>query len=222
MKPRARRTRLSAEQRRELIELAAAETFAQGGYRGASMNEIARRAGVSVPVLYDHFSSKHDLHRRLLERHFAELRELWSERMAGEEPASERIVRAFDAWFEYVQTHPYAGRMLFTDTSGDPEVQAIHRDVAARSRDAILPVLMKELKGAPIAGALGSDMVDMLWEAIRGVLQSLACWWYEHPDVPREKVVAVAVSTIWVGLERCLAGEAWHLSPSSPQQRFEK
>lgn len=209
IKPSGRRTRLSAEQRRELIERAAAETFAESGYRGASMDEIARRAGVSVPVLYDHFGSKQELHRRLLERHFAELRELWRERMAGEEPAGKRVERAFDAWFEYVQTHPYAGRMLFADTSGDPDVQAIHREVAARSREAVLPVLVSELEGVEITGGLDADMVDMLWETIRGVLQSLACWWYDHRHVPREKVLAVAMNTLWVGLEHCLKGEAW-------------
>ena len=55
------RQRLSAEARRELIEQAAGEVFADRGYHGASIDEIARRSGVSPPVVYDHFESKQDL-----------------------------------------------------------------------------------------------------------------------------------------------------------------
>ena len=51
-----------------MIERAATQVFAERGYQGAGMDEIARRSGVTPPVLYDHFDSKLDLHRRLLER----------------------------------------------------------------------------------------------------------------------------------------------------------
>jgi hypothetical protein len=52
----------------------------------------------------------------------------------------------------------------------------------------------------------------MVWQVLRGVLQGLAMWWSEHPGVPREEVVAVAVNTLWVGLERVQQGEAWRPS----------
>jgi len=97
------RKRLSAQARRELIEEAASELFAQRGYAGTSIDEIARRAGVTAPVVYDHFASKLDLHRRLLERHYAELRALWREQLAGDDPPTQRIPRAIDAWFTYVE-----------------------------------------------------------------------------------------------------------------------
>ena len=56
---------MSAASRREVIEQAATEVFAERGYLGASIDEIARRSGVSAPVVYDHFDSKIDLYRRL-------------------------------------------------------------------------------------------------------------------------------------------------------------
>ena len=62
------RRRLSAAARRELIERAATEVFAERGYAGASIDEIARRSGVTPPVVYDHFASKLALFTRLLER----------------------------------------------------------------------------------------------------------------------------------------------------------
>ena len=60
-----------------MIELAALEVFGERGYHGASIDEICRRSGVTPPVLYDHFASKQELYERLLERHYAELREIW-------------------------------------------------------------------------------------------------------------------------------------------------
>jgi AcrR family transcriptional regulator len=112
-----KRTRLSAAARRELIERAATEVFAERGYHDASTEEIARRSGVSVPVLYDHFPSKQDLHRRLLEKHYADLRAVWRH-LAGDDPPEQRLARTLNAWFSYVQTHPYAWRMLFRDSTG--------------------------------------------------------------------------------------------------------
>src|SRR5213080_2495147 len=111
---------MAAAERRELIEAAATELFSERGYYATSIDEIARRSGISQPVLYDHFESKQDLYRRLLERHFAELRLVWRENLPGEDPAEQRIARAIDAWFGYIQVHPFAGRMLFRDTTGDP------------------------------------------------------------------------------------------------------
>jgi AcrR family transcriptional regulator len=203
------RKRLSAEARREVIESAATEVFAERGYQGASIDEIARRSGVSPPIVYDHFDSKLDLHRRLLERHFADLRRIWREHFPGDDPPEERMARAVEAWFTYVQTHPYAWRMLFRETTGDPEVQAIHRQVADQSRAALLPLLASETGAEHIAGSAEEEALDMAWEVLRGVLQGLALWWYEHQHVPREQVVTTAMNALWVGFERVRAGETW-------------
>jgi AcrR family transcriptional regulator len=203
------RRRLTAQARREVIEQAATEVFAERGYGAASMDEIARCSGVSVPVLYDHFPSKLELHRRLLERHFAELREIWQQGDLEGSGLEQRLPRALDAWFGYVQAHPYAWRMLFRDSSGDPEVQRIHAEVSAQSRAALLPLLARQPGAETIAGAREHEAVDMVWEILRGVLQGLALWWYEHQHVPREQVVATAMNALWIGFERALNGESW-------------
>jgi len=203
------RRRLTAPERRELIERAASEVFSERGYRAATIDEIARRSGVSAPVVYDHFASKLDLHRRLLERHYGELRRVWRDNLAGDEPGGVRIARAFDAWFHYLQAHPYAWRMLFSDTTGDPDIEAFHRGVAADSRDAIIHLLAREPGAATIAGAGGAIAMEMLWELVRCALQGLALWWYDHRDVLREEVVATAMNALWVGFERAGRGERW-------------
>ena len=205
---RSGRKRLSAAARRGVIAAAAAEVFAERDYNGASIEEIARRSGVTPPVVYDHFDSKQDLFRALLESHFAELRQVWGEHIPGEGPPGERIAGAIDAWFAYVRAHPFAGRLLFRETSGDPAVAAIHAEVAAASRAALLPLTASEPGVGDLVGD-GGEATEMVWEVFRGALQALAMWWHEHPEVPRERVVAVAMNALWVGFERSGRGETW-------------
>lgn len=204
----ATRKRLTAEARREVIARAATEVFAEHGYRGASVEEIARRSGVSVPVVYDHFASKRTLYEHLLKQHYSELRTIWFMHAGSGDTLESWLSRAVDDWFGHVHSHRFAGRMLFRDTTGDPGIAAMHRQIQASSRGALLSLL--ELA----SGSAGSDFddaldVELAWETMRAVLQGLALWWYEHPDVPRERIVTTAMNSLWLGLERYLGGEKW-------------
>lgn len=199
---------MTAAARRQVIVDAAAVLFSERGYRGASIEAIARGSGVTPPVVYEHFESKRELYRELLERHFAELREVWREHFAGEGPAAERVARSFDAWFAYVEVHPFAGRVLFR-YSTDPEIEEVHAEVAARSREAILPLFAAEPGSENVAGSVDGEGIEMAWVVLRGVLQGLAVWWSEHPEVPRERVVKTAMNSLWIGFERAQAGEVW-------------
>ncbi len=49
----------------------------------------------------------------------------------------------------------------------------------------------------------------MVWVVLRGILQGLASWWVENPEVPRERVVATAMNALWLGFERAGGGETW-------------
>ncbi len=203
------RKRLSAAKRRETIEDAATGLFAERGYQGASVDEIARRSGVTPPVVYDHFASKQDLYRCLLERHFAELRQVWRTHFVGGDPPGQRVARSFDAWFAYIEAHPFAGRMLFRDTTGDAKIEAMHQEVAASSRAAIMALFASDPGAEKVIGPEAEEGLEMAWTVMRGVLQGLAMWWYEHPKVPRERVVTTAMNALWIGWERAQAGEAW-------------
>jgi AcrR family transcriptional regulator len=208
--PTAKRKRLSATERREVIELAATEVFAEHGYARASIDAIAKRSGVSPPVVYDHFESKKALHRRLLERHYAEMRSVWAVNLAGDDPIDVRMPRAFDAWFGYIETHPYAARMLFSDTTGDLEIKAFHREVQVASRALGIHFLAREPGAEALAGSVDDPVaMEMAWEVFRASLQGLAIWWQDNPEVPRAKLVEVAMNALWVGFDRARAGETW-------------
>jgi AcrR family transcriptional regulator len=207
-RPTARK-RLTAAARREVIELAAMEVFAERGYHGAAMDDIARRSGVTPPVVYDHFESKLALHRRLLERTRDELLAMWRENLGGGGTLEQQIARAFDAWSRYVEAHPYAPRVFFRETTGIPEVRAVHAEIAAEANTALAEILgglpgsaHLQPAGAPLAFAMAS-------EVIRGGLTELAIWWSDHPEVSREQIVETAMNTVWIGFERVSAGETW-------------
>lgn len=206
---RLSKVRLTAAARREVIERAATEVFAAHGYARASMEEIARRSDVSAPVLYDHFASKLELHGRLIERHLGEMREVWGEHLARAGSPEHRIHKAVDAWFGYVESHPFAWRMVFADTSGEPDVQAMHREIQAQSRRALIP-LLAEIEGAEaVAGAPDEESLEMAVELLRSAIAGLALWWYDHRDIPRERVVAAVMNALWLGFERTGRGERW-------------
>jgi AcrR family transcriptional regulator len=197
---------MTAVARREVIERVATEVFAERGYQGASIDEIARRSGVSAPVVYDHFASKQDLYERLLVRTRDELLEMWREQLFSDEPAAVRIPRAFEAWAEYVETHPYASRMYFREATGVPEVQAFQRDLHAQARAALGAILAREPGAERLAGSGDAEALEMAAELIRSGMTGLAIWWTEHPHVPRERIVATAVNVLWVGFERTRRG----------------
>jgi AcrR family transcriptional regulator len=195
---------MTAAERREVIERVATEVFAERGYQGASIDEIARRSGVSAPVVYDHFASKQDLFQRLLVRTREELLAMWREQLFTDEPAAVRIPRAFAAWAEYVETHPYASRMYFREATGVPEVQAFHAELHAQARAALGAILAREPGAGGVAGSDDPEALEMAAEVIRSGLTGLAIWWTDHPHVRREQIVATAVNVLWVGFAQAV------------------
>lgn len=199
---KGKRARLTAHERRDLIERAGTATFAERGYRGATIGEIAKRAGVSAPVVYDHFSSKLDLYRRLLERTRNELLEMWGATLFGEDPLEERIPRSLDAWARYVESNREGTRMLFRQATGDPEAEAVHAEIAAQTRVALGVVISREPNAVVLAGGHSQEGFEMVGEVLRAGLTGLALWWHDHPHVSRERIVEVAVNVLWTGFDR--------------------
>jgi AcrR family transcriptional regulator len=193
---------MPAAARRELIEQAAMSVFAERGYLGASIDEISRRAGVSAPVVYDHFESKLDLYRRLLERTRNELLEVWREHLFVESAAEERIPRALEAWATYVESHRVQTRMYFREAAGDPAAEAAQQEIHAQGRVALGVVLAREPGAAGYAGGADQQTIEMAGEVLRAGLAGLALWWHDHPHVPRDRIVRTAYNVLWVGFER--------------------
>jgi AcrR family transcriptional regulator len=192
---KAGRRRLKKSQRREVIEKAASALFAEHGYAGTRLEDIAAAAGVTKQLLYQHFPSKKALHMALLAKHRDELLAGLAEDMATPGRLTERLPRVLDRWFAYVEEHPFALAMLFRDTTGDPEVQAFYRELQASARRANMTLIRAEAElDVP------EDQLEPLAEFARSATTGLALWWADHPEVPRSTVVAVAADALVRGL----------------------
>ena len=203
------RRRLTADARRERILEAATLVFAEQGYERASFGAIAKLAGISRPVIYDHFASKEELHLLLLERERDRILEHVKVELAGSEDPAERVARALDAFFAYVETHPYAWRMLFREAAGEPEVVEAQRRIQTEAHLAVATKLARE-RGSRILAGRGRELrLEMLAAVWGSATNGLARWWYERRDVPRREVVAASMDALWVGLERLRGDERW-------------
>jgi AcrR family transcriptional regulator len=182
------RKRLTREERREVIERAATEVFAERGFDGAGMDLIASRSGVSVPVVYDHFASKDDLYRRLLERQRDDLVAFWAQRLPlpGGRDRFDALEALVDAYYAYVEAHPFAYRMYFRDTT--------HRDIQQQG-NVMLATLLKTVPGFEDAD---EATLQMSTEVLRTGLIGLALWWQEHPEVKRDQVVQAAMRALTI------------------------
>jgi AcrR family transcriptional regulator len=196
--------RLRAPARRARIAEAALEAFASRGYDAISVGEIAIAAGVTRTVLYDHFPSKKALFLWLLERESSQLLDHVAARILAEGPRAERMRRAIDAFLSFVETHPLAWRLLSREGAGDEEIAATQDRLRARNTEALRRLLAADLRAAGIEP--GSERAEILVELAASAVEGIARWAHDHPDVPREELVEVAMELHWGGLAR-LVGE---------------
>jgi AcrR family transcriptional regulator len=204
------RRRLTAEERRSAILDAALTAFSQKGYHATSLDDIAREAGVSKALIYEHFASKQELHGDLIARNAREL----TQRVAGAlssvevESTAARLATGLEAFFAFVEERRDAWRMLFRDAA-DPESSAV-LDRMVEQVTAEVTVLISQDPGARELTRVGHDRtLRLLAEMLVGGAQSMANWWTDHPEAPRSHLVEIAMDFAWLGLERLSRGERW-------------
>ncbi|HYI36666.1 MAG TPA: helix-turn-helix domain-containing protein [Thermoleophilaceae bacterium] len=191
--------RMRAPARRAEVLGAAVECFARSGYRATSMGEIAARADVARPVLYDHFPSKKALFLEVLEEQSAAFLADAASRISGEGDARERMRQTVAAVFAFAHERPDSWRLLFGNTAhGDPEIDAAAAAAHRNRVVAVAALLAEDARNAGIdpAGPRAEAMVEMLIAALRGGAE----WGLARPGVAREDLVEAALDLLWTGL----------------------
>ncbi len=183
----------------QLLDLAD-RLFAERGFAGASMDELARRAGVSKPVIYDHFGSKEQLFAACVRR----TGELLADRVAkavGEESDPYLQLRAGSiVYFRFVQERIQAWIVLFDDEEArDALITAEASRIRHRQADLMIR-LMAESSGL-VPGSAARARLEATALAIAGAYESLSVWWYRHPEVSPEELADWLLDLIWPGLE---------------------
>src|ERR1700747_653674 len=121
---RPRSSRLPRHEGRGALLDAALEVFVSQGYHAAAMDEIADRAGVSKPVLYQHFPGKLELYLALLDESVGTLMETVRDALSSNADPKQRGAATFGSYFEYVGGQGQAYRLIFeSDLSNEPAVR---------------------------------------------------------------------------------------------------
>lgn len=138
--------RLPAAERREQILDVAVHVFARHGFHGTSMNDVAEAAGVTKPVLYQHFDSKQDLYLALLNDIGQRMMDTITGAAAGVEGGRERTATGFHAYFRWVAEDMDAFLVLFgSRASRDEESVQTIRKITADAATAIAPLISADI-----------------------------------------------------------------------------
>lgn len=189
------RSRLPRDERRAQLLAAALEVFTSSGYHAASMDEIADRASVSKPVLYQHFPSKLDLYLAVLDMHIDSLVFAIQKAIASTKENKNRVKATIEAYFGFIEGEGEAFRLLFeSDMSIEPQVHERLNRMTYECALAVSAVIS-------IDTGLPKEESMMLAIGLIGCAQITARHWLEK-DVKMNRAQASALVTnlLWRGI----------------------
>ena len=186
------RSRMSAADRRRQVLDVGLEVFARHGYHETSMSALAAEAGVTKPVLYQHFASKHDLFEELLSETGDRLMRA-IEASEVEDTPRRRVEAGFRSFFSFFEEQPAAFALLYgTSLAVDPDFR---RD-ARRVRDTFAEYLAGLIQTVDHESALA------MAAGINGLSEGMIRhWMHEEDPRPAEEMAALAARLAWGGLK---------------------
>jgi AcrR family transcriptional regulator len=192
---RPRANRMPRKARKAQLQESALDVFVANGYHAAVMDDIAERAGVTKPVLYQHFPSKLHLYLALLDSACDQVIEAVRAALAGTEDNKERVAATTEAFYRYVADAGGAFRLVFeSDLTSEPAVRERLDRVTVACADAIAEVIADDTGFAPEASRL-------LAVALVGMSQVSARFWLgSEGELPQEQAIDLISSLAWRGI----------------------
>lgn len=187
--------RLPRDERRAQLLVAALEVFTAAGYHSAAMDEIADRANVSKPVLYQHFPSKLDLYLAVLDLHIDSLVFAIQKAIASNRENSSRVAATVEAYFGFIDAEGEAFRLLFeSDMNLEPQVRERLNRMTYDCAAAVSAVIS-------IDTGLGKEESMMLAVGIIGTVQTTARHWLDRDGkIDRQRATELVMNLIWRGI----------------------
>jgi AcrR family transcriptional regulator len=192
---RPRGTRLPRMARRRQLLGAAQEVFVAQGYHAAAMDEIAERAGVSKPVLYQHFPGKLELYLALLDEHAESLVTTVRDALASTTDNKTRVQASMAAFFDFVSGDGEAYRLVFeSDLRNVAQVRARVERANQKCAEMIAKVIQEDTQ-APVDEAylLGMGLVGMAEVSAR-------YWLSQQKAISKETAENVIARLAWRGI----------------------
>ena len=201
------RVRMSGQQRREQLLDVGRHLFAEKGFEAVSVEEIAAKADVSKPVVYEHFGGKEGLYAVVVDREMAYLLDSMIKALGDhEEDVSARVLleRAGLALFDYIEQYPDGFRILVRDTPAarDPDAGGVGFtgtfatvivDVAAKVTD----LLEDQFR----AHKLNPKWAPLYAQMLVGMVAQTGQWWLDVRKPKKDEVVSHLVNLAWNGLQ---------------------
>lgn len=190
-----RSARLPRDARRLQLLDAASEVFVSRGYHAAGMDEIAECAGVSKPVLYQHFPGKLELYLAVLQSYVDILISGVRQALRSTTDNRQRVRAAVQAFFDFVDNDSQGFRLVFeSDLMGEPEVQRRVEQATEACVDAVFDLVSHD-------SGLDPYRARMLAVGLVGTSQYTARYWLEAArPIPKEEAVDTTVVLAWGGL----------------------
>lgn len=187
--------RLPRDERRAQLLVAALEVFTAAGYHSAAMDEIADRANVSKPVLYQHFPSKLELYLAVLDLHIDSLVFAIQKAIASNRENSSRVAATVEAYFGFIDSEGEAFRLLFeSDMNLEPQVRERLNRMTYDCAAAVSAVIS-------IDTGLGKEESMMLAVGIIGTVQTTARHWLDRDGkIDRRRANELVMNLIWRGI----------------------
>ena len=176
---------------RQIVELAE-QLFSERGYQGSSMDELARRAGVTKPVVYELFGSKDGLFRACLERSAERLAALVAAAVRAESEPEARVRAGGLAFLRFAADNRVAWELMMEGRFSDAAIEVRRRQAA------LVHELLLE-KAPPDADP---RELELAAHAVNSAYEGVAHWMWEHPDVPIERLADWTVELLLPGLRR--------------------
>jgi len=192
-KPRT--TRLPRMVRRRQLLTAAQEVFVENGYHAAAMDDIAERAGVSKPVLYQHFPGKLELYLALLDMHVEDMIGRMRAALSSTTENKQRVRNTFRAYFDFVSSQGEAFRLVFE--SDLRHVAPVRERVERALQDCaeMIAQVIQEDTG------VSRDEAHLLGVGLVGMAEVSARYWIStQGKIPKDSAEQLMARLAWRGI----------------------
>jgi AcrR family transcriptional regulator len=190
-----RGARLPRKERRAQLLESALEVFVAQGFHAAAMDDIAERAGVSKPVLYQHFPGKLDLYLALLDSSCDAIIDNCRAALDATQDNKQRVAAAMEAFYTYIAGHDGAFRLVFeSDLTNEPAVRAAIDRVTNDCASMIADVIHDDT-------GLPDEASRLLAVSLVGMAQVSARFWVtDAAGITQDDAVALVSGLAWRGI----------------------
>ncbi|WP_202616301.1 MULTISPECIES: TetR/AcrR family transcriptional regulator [unclassified Actinomyces] len=195
----SKRTRMSASERREQLITVARSLFAKKGFEATSIEEIANRAKVSKPVVYEHFGGKEGLYAVIVDRELTAIYTTITRALESSSSASVIVERAALALLTYIEESSDGFRILSSnsfhataDNHGSDTYSTLLADVAIQ----VSGLLATHFS----AHGINPRTAPLYAQMLVGIVAMPSQWWLDNPAMSKEEVAAHMVNLAWNGL----------------------